>query len=307
MLARGFASTREENAMNKDSVFAYLQGNLPDERKVVWDENLSEDIKGYLHGLNAKTAKDLPIDAVKLVGSALVNDCAYPTPHAFRHMWAEAVFRRYSGDVGWFIRSNFKHLSEAFFMRYLREKDMRKIEDMAKRQVINSIVKHHLLSQQHGEREYAGRMDAYLTKVGRLTKVISLDELSKLVEQFADLEISDIKSNSWGYCILKTRNQHRAKCAVDGIPQRHNASPSFCIGCTNNLIEQSHAVGIMLGIENHVQTLQIQELPDIFKQEAKGTVANALKELKTLDRNTKTQQNQKYIKHLQSALASVEQ
>ncbi len=307
ILARGIANTREENAMNKDSVYAYLKGSLPDERKVVWDEYLGEDIKDYLHGLNAKTAKDLPIDIVKLVGSALVNDCAYPTPHAFRHMWAEAVFRRYSGDVGWFIRSNFKHLSEAYFMRYLRDKDMRNITDTAKRQVINSIVKHHLLSQQQENREYAGRMDAYLTKVGRLTTVTSLDELGEQVEQFTNLEITDIKSNSWGYCILKSRNQHRAKCSVDGIPQRHNASPSFCIGCTNNLIEKSHVTGIMLGIENHVQTLQIQELPDIFKQEAKSTVSNALKELKTLDRNTKTQQNQKYINHLQSALASVEQ
>ena len=58
-------------------------------------------------------------------GRRLVADCYYPTPHAFRHMWAEAVYRRFDGDIGWMIRSQFKHITRYMWGDYIRDKENR--------------------------------------------------------------------------------------------------------------------------------------------------------------------------------------
>lgn len=57
--------------------------------------------------------------------SEILDGVRYPSPHAFRHIWAEAVLTRYQGDVGAVIRHQFCHLDNSFFMAYLRDKDAR--------------------------------------------------------------------------------------------------------------------------------------------------------------------------------------
>ncbi|PKG86289.1 hypothetical protein CXF85_00845 [Colwellia sp. 75C3] len=266
----------------------------------IWVDRLSHEQKEYM----ASISLDQKLDrgSVNDVINTIKSGCAYPTPHAFRHMWAECVYRRYSGDVGWLIRTNFKHFGEQFYRRYLREKHMQTSEEVAKRRVVSSILSSHLESMKHDEnREFAGKMDVFLRRVLKQTKAISPDEIGATLKEFAHLEIADIKANPWGYCMLKNRNQKRANCAVDGIPQRENAGIEFCIGCTNHLVEQEHVAFIILNVSNHVTTLK-QPLPMIFKMESQRIVKETIKTLKQLDKNSNTSRNEKYIEEMQVAI-----
>ena len=109
--------------------------------------------------------------------------------------------------------------------------------------------------------------------------------MSYHVENYAAREIEDIKSTPWGFCLLRSRVRSKGKCAVDGIPQRSNASPSLCLGCTNNLAMNSSIEGILLSTSNDLKLLQENEprMPDNFKRASRKTIKLALKYLQKLD------------------------
>ena len=288
-------------------VFSYLTQNMSEEKAAIWNKFLTQETKRYLHEeLKISSEDDITRSLCVLIFNEIRSNCAYPTPHAFRHIWAEAVLRRFSGDVGWFIRSNFKHITPGMFMNYLRNKMNKPLVEMAKRQVIHSLIRNHILSRGSKGHCYSGQMEKYLQRVTSNIVVTTLDELDKQIEEYATLEIEDIKSNSWGYCLLKRRNKHRTKCAIEGEPQRQNSSPDLCLGCMNNYIEKGHIKGIMISIENHVNSLKNQHTPKAFKALAVRTVTNAIKVLQTMDKNSNNSDNAKYINHLQSALAANE-
>ncbi len=71
--------------------------------------------------------------------SELLEGVRYPSPHAFRHIWAESVLTRYQGDVGAVIRHQFAHLDNSFFMAYLRDKDVRGLMQSAKQRYLKLI------------------------------------------------------------------------------------------------------------------------------------------------------------------------
>jgi len=288
-----------------EDVFAYITQNMEKEQAAIWDEYLSNETKKHLlEELKILSADDIPKSISVLVFNQIRENCVYPSPHALRHMWVEAVLRRFSGDIGWFIRSNFKHITQSMFMRYLRNKNNKLLAEMAKRQVIHSLLRNHVLSRDSEGHRYSGEMEKYLQRLSGKTIVSSLDQLNEQIEQYAALEIEDIKSNSWGYCILKRRNKYRTKCAVEGEPQRQNASPEFCLGCMNNYIEDGHTKGIMFLMENHVKSLKNPHTPNVFKERGAVTVQNAIKVLQKMDKNSDSLKNEKYINYLQSALAA---
>lgn len=279
---------------------AYRNDTMSYENRMVWDERLSFEQKEYLASLEPGTK--ITRGSLNDILNSIKADCAYPTPHSFRHIWAECVYRRYSGDVGWLIRTNFKHFGEQFYRRYLREKHMQTSEDVAKRRVISSILNSHLNAMKFDERRnFGGKMDVYLRRVFKQTKVVSPEQYGRVLMEFANLELADIKANPWGFCILKSRNKHRAKCAEDGLPQRDKAGIEFCIGCTNHLVEQEHVVFIILNVANHVTALR-QPMPPAFKVESQRVVKETIRMLKHLDKNNKINRNERYIKDMQSAI-----
>lgn len=281
-------------------ISTYIDETMEIEEQKIWDERLSYEQKQYLKTITPYSKLDR--GTVGDIINSIKAGCAYPTPHAFRHMWAECVYRRYSGDVGWLIRTNFKHFGEQFYRRYLREKHMQTSEDVAKRRVVSSILNSHLNSMKHDQkREFGGKMDVFLRRVLKQTKVVKPEEIGRALNEFASLEIADIKANPWGYCMLKNRNKQRANCAVEGVPQRENAGIEFCIGCTNHLVEQEHVAFIILNVANHVTTLK-QPLPTVFKVESQRIVKETIKTLKQLDKNSNTSRNEKYINEMQSAI-----
>jgi len=307
LLAINYANldTHDPKASTSERIFMYKAGTLEPSHKEMFDKFLSKKTKQIINDKEINSAKDVREDLVKLVFKEMTEGVQYPTPHSFRHMWAEAVLKRYRGDVGKFIRANFKHLDEKFFMRYLRRKDVRTIYNLTKRTVINSIVSQHLLAVEDQYKDLAGKFDVFITRLGKLVKVMSLDDIASEAENFAESNIVDIKTNSWCTCILRKSAVNQAKCAVNGVPQRQNASPRLCLGCTNSEISAGNFLGIMAAIKGSIKVCRNERLPAIFKKAAALEVKLALTTLIELKKNSGRIQYDSAIKFLKLVLSNV--
>jgi hypothetical protein len=269
-------------------VWDYKQGTIKPEHKILFDTYLSDEKKQAISDLQSKD--QVNSEFTRIIISEIIADCLYPTPHAIRHMWAESVYRRFDGDVGWMIRSNFKHISQYMWLAYIRNKENSKLNQRVKKKVISSLLKNYIRKRERDNQgnvgefgdDYAGAMSKMLSRLLRNTKTWSIDKLDEAIDHFALTEIEDIKSNPWGFCILKKRHQDKANCAELGIPQRQNASPAFCLSCQNNLTQSGNVDGILLGIANDIKVIGNPRVPDNFRRASYATVKNALIHLKKL-------------------------
>ena len=168
------------------------------------------------------------------------------------------------------IRSQFKHISRTMWLAYIRDKDNRAGHQRVKIRVISSLVHNYI--KHHGE-GYAGQMNKLLRRLLRQTRVQSPEQQTELAEQLANIEVENIKANPWGYCLLMRRTRYRARCAEEGEPMRHNASPELCLGCVHNLFQ----------IASHVEVLNNPVVPDIFKQPSFELVRNVTRHVRTLN------------------------
>lgn len=258
----------------------YKKGELKKDWTLLFDEHLSDETKHSINNGDDDLCKTTAF--VKQVTNELMNGCLYPTPHAFRHMWAEAVYRRFDGDAGWMIRSQFKHISHNMWLSYIRDKDNRRTHDTVKVNVVSSILKEWLSNQGTG---YAGKFHHYLRLILAKTKVMPTEKVYTYFDKYIKHEIDDIKANPWGYCILRRRNKSLAKCTVNGEPQRQNATPALCLGCINNLTKSSNIDYMLFNIGQQMSLLDAPKVPAQFKQESYKAVKNTLKHIKQLDPN----------------------
>ncbi|WP_299082401.1 hypothetical protein [uncultured Paraglaciecola sp.] len=272
-----FHLMNNDTKAKKDWVIRYRDRTLSPEIMSILDENFSEETKAYISQITDKPTAPL----TKQLSSELVSDCIYPTPHALRHMWAEAVYRRFDGDIGWMIRSQFKHISPSMWLAYIADKANGPINDKAKLDVINSVVKSFIEKNGQG---YAGKLSSYLRRAVKKTKVVNLKTFETDLEQFIASEFVSIKANPWGFCLLKRRNQAKAKCAENGIPRREKAAPKYCLGCSNNLTQITNIDYIYFMIMKDVALLNDSEsIPKAFLKESFDFVYNAFKHIKSLD------------------------
>lgn len=281
----------------------YAEGKAPPNINELFDNNLSSNTKEELK--NGDVILDMA--AVRFVRGEFLADAAYPTPHALRHIWAEAVLRRYRGDVGRFIRANFKHIDERFFMAYLRNKEMKAIHQVASRQVINSVVRQQISNLQDDDRAYAGGFDRFLSKAVSITKVYTHEERMQLADKITQDRITAIKSNPWGTCLLRQGTDELAKCSVDGEPQRQNASPSLCLGCLNANVSGGNFNGIVVYTKQDVLACRNPNLPWFIKEPHVRTVNLALKRVKELRGDKANPKYDKFIQHLEASLELAEQ
>lgn len=272
-----------EQDLRKGFVWNYKIGKLNPIQKSILDNYLSKDTKKIISEFKFKNEISPVFN--RAVINEIIQDCLYPTPHAFRHMWVEAVYRRFDGDVGWMIRSNFKHISSSMWVAYIRNKENRRQHDRIKRHVISSLLNNYIKKVGQG---YAGPLDKLLRRLFNITHVTKPTDIKSLVEQFADNEIESIKSTNWGFCLLMKRNKDNAKCAEQGVPQRHKASPALCLGCNNNLTQTGNIEGILLGISNDLNVIKEANMPDSFFNESFKTVSNAFKHLTKLGAEKQT-------------------
>lgn len=282
----------------KNKLICYATGKLPSRESKLLDEYLSYKTKKLLKTSSTK----LHPAAVKGIRTEFLEGIVYPTTHALRHIWAEAVLRRYRGDIGKFIRANFKHLNESFFMAYIRNKEMKTVYRIAERNVINSIVRHHLLSQKENQRDYAGGFDSYLNKVVKFTKILSHEEYNNIAEKIGNNRVEAIKTNSWGTCLLRVGTNQHAKCSEDGIPQRHNASPKLCLGCINADITEGNFNGIVVYTQAEVKACRNKDLPLFVKKQCVKVLEPALRQVKKLRKNSGNDKYDKFIYYLTESI-----
>lgn len=291
-------SSRSANDSFGKRLKRYVDGSLEPELVDIMEESISDDTKEKIKSdeyiLNGALTRALRDE--------IIQDVVYPTPHAFRHIWAEAVLMRYRGDVGKFIRANFKHLDERFFINYLRDKETKAVYQVATRTVINSMVRQHILAMTDDKREYAGGFDRYLSKAVQITKVVSEEEYEDLANRIVEKKIIDIKSNAWGTCVLRAGTEKMARCSVDGVPQRLDAEPKLCLGCTNADISEGNYLGIVVYIKRDVAVCRNPNLPAFIKEPHIQTVKIALKRVEQLRRNSGNVKYDVFIKHLKETL-----
>lgn len=249
-----------------------------------------------------KTKKSFSALSLKSVAKMVTKDCVYPTPHAFRHIWAEAVLLRYRGDVGAFIRANFKHIDERFFAAYLKDKELKLIHNHAERTVINLVVRSHLMDAQSGSIMHAGKFNRYITKACSKTNVFSDEDLEKLNNAIATTIVS-VKSNPFITCVPRVGTMRIAKCSEHGELRRHLASPSICLGCVNSDFTPDNVDGLLSFIKYDVEVCVNEHLPAEYKEPHVQTLRNAVKVLSDLSRNMQTMKYNKIIMYLDSAIS----
>lgn len=262
----------------KDWLVHYRNRTLGPKWITMLDAHLSDETKEFLLSITDDECRTMLIS--RAVNAELLADALYPSPHAFRHMWAEAVYRRFDGDAGWMIRSQFKHISRSMWLAYIRDKDNRFGHQRTKIRVINSLVGNYLKNKGEG---YTGQLHTWLRRLFRKTAVLSPEEQIEFATRLTATEIEDVKANPWGYCLLKRRTRSKANCAEMGEPQRHNASPDLCLGCIHNLMQSVNVEWVLLHLQSHVAALQNNIVPPVFKASSYELVKNATRHIRTLN------------------------
>lgn len=269
---------RNSKGDKKNWLIRYKTGELRKDWTDLLDQHLPEETKVWIESRSEKELKSAT--ASNYVSGRLVDGCIYPSAHAFRHMWAEAVYRRFDGDAGWMIRSQFKHISSTMWLSYIRDKDNRWNHQQVQQKVVSSLVNNYLLRKGKG---YSGQLNTWLRRLSRKTSIHSLEEQSSLAEHLATTEIISIKSNPWGYCLLRKRSQSKAQCAIDGEPHRYNASPDLCLNCTHNLMQTNNIDWSIFHASQHVEALHNPDIPEIFQESSYKLVKNVYQHTKMLD------------------------
>jgi hypothetical protein len=138
-----------------------------------------------------------------------------------------------------------------------------------------------------------------------LIKVVTPKEREQLVEKISD-KVTGVKANRWATCMLRSGNQHRAKCAEDGIPQRRNASPEFCLGCMHADISEMNFKGIIISIKDDVMACRNDNLPQFIKEPHAKILKLALARVKELRKNNGKTVFDKYIDYLEESFSMAE-
>ena len=109
-------------------------------------------------------------------------------------MWAEAVLMRYRGPVGSFIRANFQHMDERFFMAYLRDKDMKLINEHAERSFISYVSQQYADLGRNAFGESVSQLPRYIELSVSKTSVISHEKYLKkdYTNELIDLYVDGI-------------------------------------------------------------------------------------------------------------------
>ena len=229
-----------------DEYKKYLKSEVthfPLEILEIFDKAFDEDYKDFI------ITSPADIHFRKEVQSYLTNDLTYPTPHAFRHIWAEAVFKRYSGEAGWIIRSNFKYISESMWFAYISGKQQKGIEEKIKVRISSSIMKNWIKNQ---GKETTGKFHNYLSRLFGKTSIVNIDNYSETVDMIAENDVISVKANPWGFCFNRKKTSLLAKCTESGSANPQRATPELCLGCINYIADSSNIEYIIFQCYTHL-------------------------------------------------------
>jgi hypothetical protein len=273
----------------------------PDHKQMV-SKYLSDETKKWLQseGVN------LDQKGMQDISHELLQGVRYPTPHAFRHIWAEAVLTRYQGDVGAVIRHQFCHMDESFFMAYLRDKEVKGLMQVARINLLNSIVDTLLIDSKQIGSEYLGGFSRYVKKAASLTQAVTIADLRLLRERIEGRIIS-IQPSLYATCIPREGGEGRAKCAVMRDINPHNAKPSFCLGCTNAVITSGNIKGIWVTIQPFVKECLREDVLGFMVQWHLPTLRSGYKRIKEMQSSANAESVGVILSHIDDAIKSVEE
>lgn len=252
-----------DSPIYKNSISQYRQHLMGEKTSLrptlltMFEERLPKEVKQRL----IDTPDDLKALRKEIV-SFLYADLTYPTPHAFRHMWAEAVFRRFDGDAGWMIRSNFKHISESMWLAYIADKSTMRGLEQLKVNVASKVMKNWLRNK--GSKT-AGKYHKFLRRLFRNTTVATYQDAEALIDKIASEDVTSIKANPWGFCINRLSTSALAKCASDGEAKPQNATPQLCMGCINFITCDANVDYIIEHSLQHVYLLNSEHVTTMPK------------------------------------------
>jgi len=287
----------------KDSLIEYKRtGNITDpQHKEVVEKYLSDDTKNWLRTESGNLNKG----AMQSISNELLQCVRYPTPHAFRHIWAEAVLMRYQGDVGAAIRHQFCHLDDSFFMAYLRNKEAQDLLNVARPKVLNSIIDTLLIDNKDIGHKYLGGFARFVRKSVNVTNVVSPSELRALKEQIAGRIIS-INSAQYATCLPREGGESRAKCAEFGELNPYNAKPSFCLDCTNSLITEGNLRGIWSVIQPFIKESLNENVMGFMVEHHLPTLRSADRKIRDLRTDSNEEQINKMLSWIHRAIDRIE-
>lgn len=239
------------------------------------------------------------------ISSELLEGVRYPSPHAFRHIWAESVLTRYQGDVGAVIRHQFAHLDNSFFMAYLRDKDARGLMQSAKQRYLNSLVELLIIESEQVGEKYVGGLAQFVKKATSLTQVEDDNGMLTLREAVSG-RIIDVQVNPFATCIPRDGADSRAKCSKMGALNPQDAKPEFCLNCTNALITEGNIKGIWQVIQPMVKEA-LQEHAFGFLLEAHlPTLKSGWKRIKELRNEKNADSVDKILAAITKAMNAIE-
>jgi hypothetical protein len=220
------------------------------------DEYLTDELKELIKS----TSDDELLPLTREISTILFEDCNYVTPHALRHMWAEAVYSRFDGDAGWMIRSNFKHISKSMWLAYITDKSNLKTLDRLKVNIASSLMKNWL---RNSGSKTAGKYHVYLSRLFRSTAIKSIEDINKSINTLTSKDIISVKANPWGFCVNRVRTSVYAQCASGGEAHPEDATPELCLGCINFITHESNIDYIVAHSWQHIDFLSGEHSNDV--------------------------------------------
>lgn len=256
---------------------------------------------------NLLLSGDANFDKKKMadISKELLQGVRYPSPHAFRHIWAEAVLTRYQGDVGAVIRHQFCHLDNSFFMAYLKDKEPKHLIKAARITVLNSIVDTLLTSSKDIGQNYLGGFSRYVKKASQFTKAINQNELIEFREKITGRVIS-IQPSHFATCIPREGGEIRAKCAEFGDINPHNAKPEFCLNCTNALITEGNLKGIWMTIQPFAKEALNENVMGFMLDQHLSILRSGYKIIKELKSGKNVESVHKILIVIEKAITNIE-
>lgn len=289
----------------KQSLVRYAQGYSVEneEHQAIINKYLSSETKALLQSGtisldDRKTMQDII--------SELLEGARYPSPHAFRHIWAEAVLTRYQGDVGAVIRHQFCHLDASFFMTYLRDKDARGLMVSAKQRYLNSVIELLIIESEQFDEKHLGGMARFVKKATHLTQVKTEGQIRALRETIAG-RIIDIQPSRFAVCIPRDGSDSRARCTKMGSLNPQDAKPEFCLNCMNAWITEGNIRGIWQTIQPMVKEAMQPNGIGLLLESHLPALTSSWRRIKEL-RNSKNRESvDKILSAIEDAIDSINQ
>ncbi|MEZ9010470.1 hypothetical protein BCT99_022065 [Vibrio lentus] len=292
----------------KSSLIQYMKDNEVDNIKhqQIIDTYLSDETKNLL------TSNSIDLNDKKTVmdiTSEILEGVRYPSAHAFRHIWAEAVLTRYQGDVGAVIRHQFAHLDNSFFMAYLRDKDARGLMASAKQRYLNTIVETLIIESNHIGERYIGGVAQFVKKAVHLTQVKDESELTvrerrALSEAIAG-RIIDIQPSRFATCIPRDGGESRAKCAQMGSLNPQDAKLEFCLNCMNAYISEGNIRGIWQTVQPMVKEAMQPNGIGFLLESHLPALTSSLRRIKELRNSRNEESVDKILSAIEDAVDSI--